>query len=239
MKAKQEHIDFEQAYLAVRDKEQRVYNDEQVKLLPFESPVSSQDHEWQLRAKTTRRFLTYLSQHNFSNVLDLGCGNGWFTHQVAKQLPKATILGGDINEEELNQAKRCFTLSNVSFEYVDLFSFGTMQKFDLITINAAIQYFPDLALFMQKIKGLLSENGEFHILDSPVYKDEAAANEAQKRSEEYYAQLGAPEMSTSYFHHTWQDFQDFQIKYKPNSLLGINRILKQSPFPWLAFKRNE
>lgn len=227
---------FEENYLKIRSIEHRIYTDQQVKELPFKSPFPSQNLEWKLRSKTTARFLSYIEKREFKNVLDIGCGNGWFTNQIAQKLTDFKVLGGDINNTELNQAKKCFNRSNLDFTYLDIFSLDPDKKFDLITINAAIQYFPDIAEVLLKIKSLLTDNGEFHILDSPVYHSERDAQKAKQRSDQYYYSMGVPEMSGAYFHHTWSDFSDFEILYRPKLVPGINKILKQSPFPWLVFR---
>lgn len=230
------HKIFEKNYLKIRDIEHRVYTDQQVMALPFESPFPNQKLEWKLRSKTTTRFLNYIAKKPFKNILDIGCGNGWFTNQIAQKSPGSKVLGGDINTVELNQAKRCFNQANIHFTYLNIFNLDPNKKFDLITINAAIQYLPDMAEVMLKIKSLLADNGEFHILDSPVYGNEQEARKAKQRSDQYYLSMGVPEMSDAYFHHVWSDFNDFEVLYQPTKIPGIDKILKQSPFPWLAFR---
>lgn len=227
---------FEKNYLKIRDLEHRVYTDQQVKNLPFTSPNLSQNSEWKLRSKTTVRFLNYIANKDFKKVLDIGCGNGWFTNQIAQKLTDSEVLGGDINKTELNQARRCFDRSNLNFTYLDIFNLDPDKKFDLITINAAIQYFSKIDEVMLKIKALLTETGEFHVLDSPIYANVEEAKKAKQRSDQYYNTMGVPEMSEAYFHHVWSDFDDFEVLYRPTLVPGISKFLKQSPFPWLIFR---
>ncbi|CAG5076332.1 class I SAM-dependent methyltransferase [Parvicella tangerina] len=230
-----DHQIFENNYLSVREKEQRVYTDSQIKKLPYIAPNLEQKGEWILRTKTTNRFLNYIQKQDFKHVLDLGCGNGWFTHLIAKALPNTSVLGGDINQMELDQATRCFSNANLNFQFIDVFDFEPDQQFDLITINAAIQYFPSVAQLLTKVQSLLTEHGEFHVLDSPVYNDANKAEEARQRSIAYYSKMGVPELSNSYHHHTWQDFSTFDVLYQPSKNKLVRKIKNDSPFPWLRF----
>jgi trans-aconitate methyltransferase len=180
-----------------------------------------------------------LSGKKISRVLDLGCGNGWFTYQVATHLGNAKVLGGDVNQEELDQAERCFQRPNLSFKPIDIFEFETDQLFDLITINAAVQYFPSIKELLGVIQPLLAPGGEFHILDSPVYENLQAATAAKQRTTDYYAKMGVPMMSEHYFHHTKDDFQSFVTKYQPSRNRLIKKLLQPSPFPWLVYQKED
>jgi hypothetical protein len=77
-------------YLRVRTRENRILPDEAVAVLPLVAPGHPHAKEWNLRAKTLRRFQVYLDK-NFGNkplkILDLGCGNGWMAHHLAVHLP--------------------------------------------------------------------------------------------------------------------------------------------------------
>ena len=77
---------FEKLYLQVRKKENRIYSDDEIKLLPYASKINPHKNEWALRTKSFLRFREYLSHKKSKlNILDLGCGNGWFTGQLAKE----------------------------------------------------------------------------------------------------------------------------------------------------------
>ena len=233
--------EFESNYLKVREKEQRIYSDEELLNLPFASEKNPHRAEWSLRAKSFLRFKNYLnSQKGEANILDLGCGNGWFCSRLSKEFPH-NYYCIDVNLTELIQGRRVFSSEQLRFIYADIFGVKLPEKyFEYILINAAIQYFPDISKLFNKLFTQLNVNGEIHIIDSPIYSVDDAIK-AKERTENYYSSLGFPEMSNKYYHHTWKDFLQFnhKILYNPTSVVNkFNKIFtKDSPFPWIRITR--
>ncbi|MGB0883640.1 MAG: hypothetical protein ACPGTG_02870, partial [Flavobacteriales bacterium] len=76
-------------YLKVRQAEHRVLSDEQVSKLPKTEKNYSLAKDWKLRTNTLHRFTTYLNKSKKPlTILEIGCGNGWFSHQLSL-LPNA------------------------------------------------------------------------------------------------------------------------------------------------------
>lgn len=228
---------FSDVYIAVRDKEQRVLTDKDVALLPH-----LKHNEWEYRIKSTERFTNYISlKKERLSVLDIGCGNGWFTNAIAKVSNKNKVIGLDINREELEQAARVFKRPNLQFVYGDIFKIEEAfnNKFDIITLNSCVQYFQDFKALFSTLKLFLKPHGEIHIIDSPFYKPSQLA-EAKKRTLAYYTTLGFPEMASNYFHHSFSDIQQFELLYSNKNKL-LNKILnkKDSPFPWIRYSNKD
>lgn len=222
---------FESAYIEVRDKENRVYTDKEVALLPNST---KQANEWRLRKKSAYRFVEYLSKkHSKSTLLEIGSGNGWFTHLCSQQVKHA--CGVDLNHIELEQAARVFPKENLHFYYWDLFTESPFDSgFDIIVLNAVVQYFSDFDLLLNRLKSLLNPSGEIHFVDSPFYLNSDIVA-AQKRTKEYYTKMGVPEMSKYYFHHDLGSVKGFDTLYKPNK---VKQLLmgKDSPFCWYRLR---
>jgi SAM-dependent methyltransferase len=228
-------IDFSDAYIKVRDLEGRVYDDEVVGKLPRIFENHPQYDEWKMRQKSMHRFLNYLRGTENKSILEVGCGNGWFSAQCSKYL-KNTI-GIDINLLELEQAARVFNQSNLQFMYWNIFSeLPFTQKFDVIVLNAVVQYFPDFNRLKERLLELLSANGELHIIDSPFYLDNEVKL-AKDRTNKYYSEIGVKEMAEYYHHHSFDLIQDFEVLYKPsNSILKKIFKGKDMPFGWYKLK---
>ena len=225
---------FEANYLAVRDKEQRFLADEQVAELPdLKNHVHSK--EWQLRKRSAKRVISYFKHSGHGNLLDIGCGNGWFCHKLASEC-EVSVIGMDVNLTELEQAARVFKLARLKFVYADIFMEQLpLSFFDFITLNAVVQYFPDLSKLIDRLFNLLKPDGELHFIDSPFY-DQGDLQHAKQRTFEYYNSLGFPQMAESYYHHSWQELKkfSFEVLYRPDKS-KFHKLLnkKDIPFPWI------
>jgi ubiquinone/menaquinone biosynthesis C-methylase UbiE len=230
--------EFETIYLKVREKEKRIYSDEELIKLPFASETNPHKKEWDLRTKSFLRFKDYIvSKKEKINILDLGCGNGWFSGQLSKSFTN-NFFCVDFNLTELKQGRKVFNSEQIKFVYADIFTAEIPKaSFDIITMNAAVQYFPELNKLINRLSSFLNENGEVHILDSPFYSKSEAVN-AKKRTMDYYSALGFPEMAGKYFHHTWNELSEFknEILFRPDSVTNrVKRLFSEtvSPFHWI------
>jgi 2-polyprenyl-3-methyl-5-hydroxy-6-metoxy-1,4-benzoquinol methylase len=165
--------EFESAYIKVRDLENRVYSDEEAALLPYSK---KQENEWKLRAKSAKRFEDYLAKnHSQSNLLEIGCGNGWFSHLCSNCVK--SVSGVDLNKTELEQAASVFQKDNLNFYYWNIFTDSPFEnKFDVIVLNAVVQYFESFDKLLLILQSLLNQNGEIHFIDSPFYISEEIPN---------------------------------------------------------------
>ncbi len=234
--------EFESVYLKLRDNEKRIYSDEELIKLPFASDTNPHKKEWDLRSKSFLRFKNYLMLKKGNiNILDLGCGNGWFCGQLAKSF-NHSFYCADVNLTELKQGRRTFNSEKLKFIYADIFTAEIPEpSFDMIIINAAVQYFPDLKKLMKKLLSLIDEYGEIHIIDSPFYS-ENEVNDARERTRAYYSSLKFPEMKERYFHHTYEELSEFNpiTLYNPaSSRQKIKRLFltNDSPFPWIVIRK--
>lgn len=230
---------FSDVYLAVREKEQRIFTDDEISNLPFTSMHNIHAKEWELRQKSTTRFTDYLdTKQEPQTILDIGCGNGWFSKEMAIVAKKNHVIGLDVNTEELEQAARIFTYPNLQFVYGNIFEIDSFDaQFDIITLNGSVQYFPDFKALFNTLLTFLKPNGEIHIIDSPFYPSHKITD-AKNRTFSYYSKLGFPEMAENYHHHETKYVSNFDILYKYQKNI-INKLLgkKDSPFSWYRFTK--
>lgn len=220
--------DFEQLYLALREKEGRILNDDQIKSLPFlkNHPL---DKEWKLRQKSTKKFLKIAEKSKLKYWWEIGCGNGWFAHRLSL-LPGSKVIGTDVNVVELQQADRNFNKANLHFAYCESPTDVPQEvKVDAIVFNACIQYFEEPQSFIEACKKRFPGVKVF-ILDSPIYRNATEAQEAAERSKGYYEKMGFPELAQFYFHHTWNDIKKIKILVKQDRNLLLR---SKNPFPIL------
>ncbi|MDX2246940.1 MAG: class I SAM-dependent methyltransferase [Bacteroidia bacterium] len=226
---------FEKQYLKVRRKENRVYSDAEVRELPDTFFYNLHRQEWEIRKKSLSRLFQYLKKRNkTARVLDLGCGNGWLSGNLAK-LPHLEIVGLDVNRFELEQAARVFDYPNLRFVYGNIFEdILPFSSFDYIILASAIQYFPNLPQLINRCRQFLAQGGEIHIIDSPLY-NEKEIEDARERTRMYYQSIGCEEMAEKYFHHLQTDINafDFSFLYRPGGFFKKLSGGQDSTFPWV------
>ena len=227
---------FGDLYIDVRNQEKRVLTDCQVMFLPDIEPTHIHYKEWQVRKRSAKRLIDYLKEKSKPlNILEIGCGNGWLSSMLLT-IKGSKVTGIDVNEPEIMQAKRLFKNERLDFICAgfDPKMFSD-QKFDVILFAASIQYFPSIKNILQDALSCLNRNGEIHIIDTNFYSPNQVEG-AARRTEQYYSEMGYPEMAAYYFHHTVNDLKPFnyQLLFNPHRL--VNKISKKDPFYWVAVK---
>jgi SAM-dependent methyltransferase len=228
-------------YQLVREKEGRLYPDQVVMHLPTLPSNHPHKVEWEARAVSAGKLIRYIMRLPPPLfILELGCGNGWLSRRIS-EIPSVRIWGLDRSGVELKQAARLFSSSKSGFLSADIYRSPFIKKsFDIIILASVIQYFKDLTNLIQNLRSLLTNRGEIHLLDSPIY-DRWELPSARERTITYYDALGFPEMAKHYFHHSTDELEKFSTHwlYKPNR--WQTRFAKltgnaTSPFPWLSIR---
>jgi len=233
-----EENEFEKLYISLREKELRIFTDREVRKLPEVSRNHPHFKEWKTRKNSCNQLLKYVKQKgHIWNILEIGCGNGWLSAQLAAAT-RGEVTGIDINRIELKQAKKVFaSRRNLNFVAADIRNgIPGDKKYDLIVFAASIQYFDSFKEIINTALQYLTLQGEIHIIDSHFYLPEKIFP-ARQRTKKYFSEIGFPEMSDYYFHHSLRELQSFNHKvlYNPHSL--INKIsFKKNPFHWIVIK---
>ena len=94
---------------------------------------------------------------------------------------------------------------------------------------------------MRELFYLLKNDGEIHLIDSPICDQDELVFE-KNRSLNYYNSLGFPQMNEKLFHHTYESLKDYNYKILFNPRSITNKIFnfafsKDSPFPWIMITR--
>jgi ubiquinone/menaquinone biosynthesis C-methylase UbiE len=235
-----EENEFEKLYIFLRKKEGRVSTEKEIRKLPEVSKDHPHFQEWKIRKKSCDGLLKYVKQKgHICNILEIGCGNGWLSAKLS-QATRGEVTGIDINRIELKQAKKVFASKrNLNFIAGDIRS-GILRdkKFDLIVFAASIQYFKSLKEIINTSLQYLTLQGEIHILDSHFYLPEKIFP-ARQRTKKYFAEIGLPEMSHYYFHHSIRELQSFNYKILYNPHSWLNKIsFRKPPFHWIIIKNH-
>src|SRR4029077_15176021 len=79
-------------------------------------------------------------------ILDVGCGDGKITAQIAYRTSKGSVLGVDPSQDMINFAQSHFgpaTLPNLRFEVADARRLPFENEFDLVVSFNALHWIPE------------------------------------------------------------------------------------------------
>ena len=100
-------------------------------------------------------------------VLDVGCGTGSISHDIANIVgDSGGVVGIDNTEKFITSGKQTYKeIRNLELIHSDLFDFETNERFDLITSARMLQWLSNPKDALLKMKSLLKPNGRISILD--------------------------------------------------------------------------
>ncbi|WP_235041323.1 methyltransferase domain-containing protein [Vreelandella profundi] len=97
------------------------------------------------------------------NVLDMGCGTGYWTQRLATRYPCAHITGLDLAPGMLEQARQRHGES-IDWQPGDAAAQPfDAHLFDLVFSNLAVQWCPDISAVMNELYRVLQPGGQAHI----------------------------------------------------------------------------
>lgn len=93
-------------------------------------------------------------------VLDLGCGDGKVTAELAKRVPKGSVVGLDNSQEMIEYATGEWgEVANVEFELGDVLELGYADEFDVVFSNACLHWVRDHGVVLKGISAALKVGG--------------------------------------------------------------------------------
>ncbi|PIE55942.1 MAG: SAM-dependent methyltransferase [Desulfobulbus propionicus] len=93
-----------------------------------------------------RELIAKLELSGKEALLDIGCGDGKITAEIAQVLTEGSVIGVDSSKEMVQLAKQNFpptSYSNLSFDQVDAQHLNFKEQFDVIFSNAALHWVLD------------------------------------------------------------------------------------------------
>lgn len=103
-------------------------------------------------------FTNEISNGNYRKVLDVGCGIGYLTHLISRDVN--FVYGIDISKKSIAIAEREYQSENIVYECQDVLKFN-LNGFDLCIANMFLMDCLELDKALGKISSIIQENGKF------------------------------------------------------------------------------
>lgn len=178
-----------------------------------------------------------------ASIIDIGCGDGYFTNELAKLFPNASVTGYDFSKTGIKLATEHCTCKNISIRLGDAFA-GETTNVSLITAADVIEHIDDYRLFLRRCNAALKTNG-WLLLSTPIRIKEIPDDKYHVH--EFFPSELATEVINAGFRiraqaksHDYRILENYGRRF---SLLGIGRmrlgkyitnfraiVLKKNPF---------
>ena len=123
--------------------------------------------------------LALLKLQGSERVLDVGCGNGKVTAEIASRVPNGTVLGVDSSADMIASARREFgpeVRPNLRFEVADARQLPFRHEFDLVVSFNALHWVPDQDRALRSIRSALKSEGRAQLRLVPAGERKSLEN---------------------------------------------------------------
>jgi trans-aconitate 2-methyltransferase len=174
-----------------------------------------------------RELIAKLDLHGDEHVLDVGCGDGKVTAEIAGALPRGSVTGIDASPQMIGFAKKKFpttAFANLRFRVMDARTIKFDRRFDLVFSNAALHWVDNHQAILRGAGSILKTGGRLMISCGGKGNADDVFTALRpelrlKRWREFFRQMPTP-----YFFYAPGDYE----KWLPKSGFQIN-TLKLAP----------
>jgi len=106
--------------------------------------------------------MSHVAWRGDESVLDVGCGNGQLTAELARQVPRGKVVGIDSSPEMIAHARQTYPLQsypNLAFLQMDARALQLPDPFDVLFSNAALHWVDDHRAFLKGAAAALQSGG--------------------------------------------------------------------------------
>ena len=113
-----------------------------------------------LQANMAREVLALLDLKGTERVLDVGCGNGKTTAEIAARIPQGSVVGVDASADMIAFAANHGAVHpNLQFAVADARQLPYQDEFDLVVSFNALHWIPQQDLALRSIHSALKRDG--------------------------------------------------------------------------------
>jgi len=128
----------------------------------FEFEADFYDSKSQVQYNLGLKLIEFLNVQNDENILDIGCGPGRLTLEIAKMTTEGLVIGVDYNQDMIIKALENLWksgLTNTQFICENILQYEPEMQFNAIFSNSALHWVQETQELYQKIYTLLAPGG--------------------------------------------------------------------------------
>jgi len=115
-----------------------------------------------LQLAMAKEQLSRLALEGSERILDVGCGDGKITAEIAARVPRGSVLGIDPSRDMVAFASNHFSFpaqANLHFEVADVRYLSYRDEFDLVISLNALHWVPEQSMALGSIRAALRPEG--------------------------------------------------------------------------------
>ena len=85
-----------------------------------------------------KKLIAELDLKGNEKILDLGCGDGDITVQLAELVPNGLVVGIDASQSMIESAQKNYKAENLRFDLTDINAIDFEDEFDVVFSNAVV-----------------------------------------------------------------------------------------------------
>jgi trans-aconitate 2-methyltransferase len=130
----------------------------EAKIMAYEFDATKYEQASAHQQEWGRKLIQELNLAGGEAILDLGCGDGGLTAQLAALVPRGRVLGIDASQAMITGARR-HQASNLAFVLRDITALDFDGEFDVVFSNATLHWVKDHDAMLQHVYRSLKPGG--------------------------------------------------------------------------------
>jgi trans-aconitate 2-methyltransferase len=165
-----------------------------------------------LQAAMAGEVVALLHVNGSEHILDVGCGDGKVTAQLAARVPRGFVVGVDASEQMVSYASTKFdrtSFPNLQFQHCDARQLPFHYRFDIVVSINALHWVPDQDVALRSLVRVLKPTGLAQL--------RLVSKGDRKSLEEVIEEIRLSARWSSFF----QDFKDPYLHLTPEEYVSV------------------
>jgi trans-aconitate methyltransferase len=127
--------------------------------MPFEFDAEKYKKASVHQKEWGKKLISELNLVGNEKILDLGCGDGVITAQLAELVTDGLVSGIDASQNMIDLAGKMYKAQNLRFDLIDINEINFENEFDIVISNAALHWIKEHNKLLSNVFKALNANG--------------------------------------------------------------------------------